>query len=169
MGFAPENDHIRKHHVTSTKKESFVSNKLQLQKHSSTFIHKNLLLLSATSILFRWPKAYNTIVPLEKLACTDHADFGKKPRQNWTFFLCKKFQLLGCKTKSFQEKWQRRLPTGKKSKNGEADFNQFMRLRNQLVIQAEIVGTKEKLPPVQLPNCPKKWMNKPIWLTWWLR
>ena len=50
---------------------------MQLQNHFSTFIHINRSLLSATSILFRSPMAYNTTVSLEKLTCTDFVDFGE--------------------------------------------------------------------------------------------
>ena len=35
---------------------------------------------------------------------------------------------------------------------GEADFNQFMRLRNQLVNAAEIVAREENLTPVLIPT-----------------
>ena len=38
---APKVDHIRKIYVTVTKKETYISSKVQLQNHSSTFIHKN--------------------------------------------------------------------------------------------------------------------------------
>ena len=48
---------IWKGHVTMAKKAAYLSNKLHLQNHSSIFLHKNILLLPATSILFRSPKA----------------------------------------------------------------------------------------------------------------
>ena len=38
---------------------------------------------------------------------------------------------------------------------GEADFNQFMRLRNQLVNAAENFATEEKLNPVLIPTLSK--------------
>ena len=40
-------------------KHAYISNKMQLQKHCLTFIHKNKSLLSATSILSCSPMAYN--------------------------------------------------------------------------------------------------------------
>ena len=50
---------------------------MQLQNHSFTSIHKNKSLRSATSILSRALKAYNTTASLDKLTCTDFVDFGK--------------------------------------------------------------------------------------------
>ena len=57
-------------------KDAYISNKLQLQNHS-TFIQKNKALLSATSILSHLPMAYNTTASMDKLTCTDYVDFGK--------------------------------------------------------------------------------------------
>ena len=59
------------------KRDAYMSNELQLQNLSSTFIHKNKSLFSATSILSRSPMSYNTTASLEKLTCTDYVDFGK--------------------------------------------------------------------------------------------
>ena len=66
-------------HVTKTEKDAYMSNGVQLQNHSSTFIHKNKSLLSATSILSCSPMVYNTTASLDKLTCTDYVDFGKCP------------------------------------------------------------------------------------------
>ena len=63
--------------MAKTKKDAYIGNEMQLQKHSLTFIHKNESLLSATSILSRSPMAYNTTDSLDMLACTDYAHFGK--------------------------------------------------------------------------------------------
>ena len=38
---------------------------------------------------------------------------------------------------------------------GEANFNQFMRLRNQLVIAAENLAREEILTPVMIPTMSK--------------
>ena len=64
----------------------------------------------------------------------------------------KRFQLLGCKTQSIQERWQERVPTGPKSYNGEADFSQFMRLRNQLVNAAKNFSRGDYLTPLLIPT-----------------
>ena len=63
--------------MTSTKKETYIGNKLQLQKSSSTFIHKIKSFVSAASILSRSPMADKTIASLDKLTCTAYVDFGK--------------------------------------------------------------------------------------------
>ena len=60
-----------------TKKDAYEKNEMQLQHHSLTFIDKTNSLLSATSILFFSPMAYNTTASLDKLTCTDYVDFGK--------------------------------------------------------------------------------------------
>ena len=54
MESAPQNDHIRKHHVPMTKEKGYQSNKVQFQNlFFSTFVHKNISLLSGTGILYR--------------------------------------------------------------------------------------------------------------------
>ena len=58
-------------------KDAYISNEMQLQNHSSTFIHENKSLPSNTSILSRSPMAYNTTASLDKLTCTDYVDFDK--------------------------------------------------------------------------------------------
>ena len=68
---------IWKIHVTMASKDAYVSNNLQLQKLSSTFIHKNKSLLPATSILSRSSMFYKNVVSLDKLTCIDHVVIGK--------------------------------------------------------------------------------------------
>ena len=68
---------IWKAHVTRNKKDAFISNEMQLQNQSLTFNHKSKSILSATSILSRSPRAYNTTAYLDKIICTDYVDFGK--------------------------------------------------------------------------------------------
>ena len=69
------------------KKNAYISNKKQLQSHSLTFIHK-VTFISASSILSRSPRSYNTTASLNKLTCTDYVDFGKGQdrfgRVSWT-------------------------------------------------------------------------------------
>ena len=64
-------------YVSMTKKDAYISNKIQFQNHSSLFVHKNKSLFSATTILSRSPIAHNTTETLDKLACTNYVDFGK--------------------------------------------------------------------------------------------
>ena len=49
---------------------------MPLQNHSSTFIHKNESIPSATSILFRSAITHNTTASLENLTCINYVDFG---------------------------------------------------------------------------------------------
>ena len=76
MEIVPEIYHLKKYHATMTESDAYISNKMQLQNHSLTFIHKNESLPSATSIPSRSPMVYNTIASLEKLTRTDSMDFG---------------------------------------------------------------------------------------------
>ena len=46
---------------------------------------------------------------------------------------------------------------------GEADFNQFMRLRNQLVNAAENFAREENLTPVLIPTISKDMDEQPKW------
>ena len=88
MEDAPENDHIGKHHVTITESKNYMSKKLQLKKQSSTFIHEKYSLFSATSIISRSLKAYNTAASLGELTCTNYRlrDLWQMPRYIWTIF-----------------------------------------------------------------------------------
>ena len=61
----------------NVQKHAYISNEIQLQNHSVTFIHKNESLLSATSVLCRSPMAYNFTATVDNLTCTDYVDFGK--------------------------------------------------------------------------------------------
>ena len=87
-----------------TKKDAHISNEWQLQNHSLTFSHKNNSLLSPTSILSRSSMGYITTASLDKLTCADYVHFGKS-QDIFGFFVLEQegFQLLGCKTQSFQE------------------------------------------------------------------
>ena len=77
MEIVPLIYHLKKYHATMTENDAYISNKMQLQKHSITFIHKNNSLPSATSILSRSPMVYNNTASLEKLTRTNSMDFGK--------------------------------------------------------------------------------------------
>ena len=70
------------------------------------------------------------------------------PRQIWTNFLVQKiFRLLGRETQSVQEGRKQTISTGTKLDNGRADFNQFIRLRNQLVVAVRDFSKEEKSAP----------------------
>ena len=141
--------HMWKRHVTRTGKDAHIGNEKQLQNNSITFIHTNKSLLSATSFLSRLPKVYNTTVSLDKLTW-------QLSRQIWTIFLVQKwFQLLGCKFDVFKKDDNKKFRLIQNLTMEEADFNQFLRLRNQLVKAAENLAGEESLNLVLLTTMSK--------------
>ena len=83
--------------------------------------------------------AYNTTASLDKLACTDYVDFGKSQdrfgRFSWTKndsnSLDNKLKVFKREEKNAEFRLRQNLSMG------EADFNQFIRQGNQLVVAAE--------------------------------
>ena len=83
--------------------------------------------------------AYNTTETLKKLACTDYVDFGKCQDNFERFFLSKidsnyldiTLKVFNREDKIVQFRLKQNLSMG------EADFNQFIRQRNQLVFAAD--------------------------------
>ena len=121
-----------------TKKHAYIRNEMQLKNLSLTFIHKNKSLLSATSIPSRSPMAYNTTASLDKLTCADYVDFGKCQDRFGRFSWSKKdSSYLDVKLKIFKKDENKKFPLVQNLTMGEADFNQFMRFRNQLVNAAQ--------------------------------
>ena len=96
-------------------------------------------LLSATSILYCSPMAYNTTDSLDNLACTDYVDFGKSQvrfgRFSWSKndsnYLDIKLKLLKRENKNAEFRLRQNFLMG------EADFNQLIRQTNQLVVAAD--------------------------------
>ena len=68
--------------------------------------------------------------------------------QNW-------FQLLGCETEVFKKDDNKEFQLVQNLTMGEAAFNQFMRLRNQLVNAAENFARADNLTPVLIPTLSK--------------
>ena len=125
---------------------------MQLQNHSSNLFHKNKSLLSATSNLSRSPMTYNTTASLDKLTCTDYVDFGKCRDRFGRFSWSKNdSNYLEVKFKVFRKDDKKEFRLVQNLTIGEADFNQFMRLRNQLVNAAENFAREENLTPVLIP------------------
>ena len=136
-------------------KDAYISNELHLQKRSLTFIHKNKSLLSAASILSRSPMVYDTTASLDKLAFTDYVDFGKCQDRFGRFSWSETdSNYLDVKLKIFK-KVNKEFRLVQTLTMGEADFNQFMRLRNQVIIAAENCATEENLSPVLIPTMSK--------------
>ena len=114
-----------------TKKHAYISNEMQLQDHFLILIHKNKSLRSATSFLSRSPMGYNTTASLDKLTCTDYVNFGNCRDRFGQFSWSKNdSNYLDVKLKVFKMDDNEEFRLAQNLTMGEADFNQFMRLRN---------------------------------------
>ena len=93
--------------------------------------------------------AYKTTASLDRLTCTDYMDFGKCQDRFRRFFWSKNdSNYLDVKLKVFKKNDNKEYRLVQKLTTGETDFNQFMRLRNQLVNAADIFAGEESLTPV---------------------
>ena len=97
--------------------------------------------------------AYNSTASLDKLTCTDYVDFGKCQDRfgsfSWSKNDCNSFDV---KLKVFRKDDEKKFRLVQNLTMGEADFNQFMRLRNQLVNAAGNFAREENLTPVLIPT-----------------
>ena len=129
---------------------------MQLRNHTLTFVHENKSLISATSILYRSPMAYNFTAFLDKLTCTDYVDFGKcQYRFGQISWSKNDSNYLDVKLNIFKKVDNKEFRLVQKPTMGEADFNQFMRLSGQLVNAAENFSSEEILTPVLMPTMSK--------------
>ncbi len=143
---------IWKCHVTMTKEDAFISNDMQLQNHSLTFIHKNKSLLSGTSILSRSAMDHNSTASLGKLTCTDRVDFGNCQDRFGRFCRSKNdSRHLDVKLKVFTKDRDKEFELVLNLTMGEVDFNRLMRLSNQMVNAAEIFAREENLTTAMIP------------------
>ena len=93
--------------------------------------------------------AYNTIASLEKLTCTKYVDFGKcQDRFGKLSWSKNDSNYLDKKLKVFRKDDKKEFRLVQNLTIGEADFNQFMRLRNQVVSAAGNFAKEEMLTPV---------------------
>ena len=100
--------------------------------------------------------AYNTTASLDKLTCTDYVDFGKCHDRFERFSWSKNdSNYLDVKLKLFKKNDNKEFRVVQNLTMGVADFNQFMRLRNQLVKAAENFVREENLTPVLIPAVSK--------------
>ena len=96
--------------------------------------------------------AYNTSASLDKLTCTNHVVFGKCQDRFGQFSGSKNdSNYLDVKLKVFRRDEKKEFRLVQNLTMGDADFNQFMRLRNRLVNAAENFAREENLTPVPLP------------------
>ena len=95
--------------------------------------------------------AYSTTASLDKLAFTDYVDFGKsQDRFGWFFWTKNDSNYLDVNLKVFKRE-EDKIAEFRLRKNlsmGEADFNQFIRQRNQLVVAADNFLREQNLSPV---------------------
>ena len=90
---------------------------------------------------------------MNKLTCADYVDFGKCQDRFGHFSWSKNdSNYLDVKLKVFRKDDKEEFRLGQNLTMGEADFNQFMRLRNQLVNAAGNFAREENLTPVLIPT-----------------
>ena len=74
------------------------------------------------------------------------------PKQTWKTFLVQKwFQIFDVNLNVLKEVDQKEFQLVQNFTMGDADLNQFIRLRNQLVIAAENFDRGENLSPLLIP------------------
>ena len=95
--------------------------------------------------------AYNTTATLDKLACTDIWTL-VNAKKVLNEFLRPKISLdyLDVKLNVFKRDENKQFRLAQNLTMGEADFIQFIRLRNQLVVAVRDFSKEENLPPVQV-------------------
>ena len=94
--------------------------------------------------------AYNTTASLDKLTCTDYVDLGKSQDRFGRFSWTKNdSKYLDIKLKVFKREDKNAVFRLRQNLSmGEADFNQFIRQRNQLVVAADHFLRQQNLSPV---------------------
>ena len=98
-----------------------------------SFLQKKnvLLLLISANNKIESEMSYNTTATMDKLACIDYMNFGKRQdrfgRLSWSK---NSFDYLDLQLKVFKKDENKQLRLAQNLTMGEADFNQFIRLRN---------------------------------------
>ena len=96
---------------------------------------------------------HNTTASLDKLTCTDYVDFGKYQDRFERFSWSKNYSsYLDVKLNVSKEDDNEEFRLVQNLTMEEAGFNQFMRLKNQLVNAAGNFAREEKLTPVLIPT-----------------
>ena len=100
--------------------------------------------------------AYNITASLGKLTCTDYVDLAKCQDGFGRFSWSKNdSNYLDVKLKVFKKDDKGDFCLVQNLTMREADFNHFIRLRNQPVIAVETFAKEEKLSPVLMPTISK--------------
>ena len=99
---------------------------------------------------------------MEKLTRTDSLEFGNGQDGfvHFSWFKCDS-HYLDLKLKASKKHSKKECRLVQNLTMGEADFKQFMRLRNQLVNAAANFAREEHLTPVLIPTMPKD-MDEPL-------
>ena len=106
--------------------------------------------------------AYNTTATLDKLACTDYVDCAKcRDRLGRIFWSINSFDYLDVKLKVFKKDENKEFRLTQNWTMEETDFNQFLRLRNQLVVAVRDFSKQENLTPVQVKLLAKDMEEQP--------
>ena len=93
---------------------------------------------------------------MDKLAFTDYVDFDKcQDRFGRISWSKNYFDHLDVKLKLFERNENKQYRLAQNLKLGKADFNRFIRLRNQLVGAVRKFSNEENLPPVQVRRLAK--------------
>ena len=116
-----------------------------------SFLWNKVVLLTSPNNKSESEMTYNSAATLDKLACTDYVDFdkcqGRFGRNSWSR---NSFDYLDVKLKVFKRDENKQFRLAQNLTMGEADFNQFLRLRSQLVVAVRDFSKEENLPPVQV-------------------
>ena len=116
-----------------------------------SFLKIKVVLLTSPNNKIEAEMAYNTTATLDKLAYTDYVDFDKcQDRFGRIFWSKTSFDYLDVKLKLCKRDENKHFPLAQNLTMGEADFNQFIRLRNQLVVAVRDFSKEENLPPVRV-------------------
>ena len=136
------------------KKEAYISNNVQHQSHSITFLLKNKS-LSTSSVLSRRSNlmAYNTTASRDKLTCTDYRDFRKRESRFRQFSWSKKDSNYLVVKLNVQERWHQRLSPGPNSYNGRD------RLQPNCTIEESAGDCKQKTS-VERKTCTQCWYQQ---------
>ena len=95
--------------------------------------------------------AYNTTATFENLACTNYVEFGKCQDRFGRISRSKNsFDYLDVKIKVFKRDENKQFWLAQNLTKGDAEINQFIRLRNELVVAVIDFSKEENLAPVQV-------------------
>ena len=97
---------------------------------------------------------------LGQLACTDYVNFSEcQDRLGWISWSKGSFDYLDVKLKVFKKDENNEFRLAQNFTMWEADFNQFIRLKNQLAVAVRDFSQEENLTPAQVKLLAKAWRS----------